>query len=224
MSATLTPSNATDRVSYISGDRKIAQVDETGHVTAVAVGTTKITAQTQSGKKAVCTVKVVKKAAKATRVKLNKRKATLTAGGVLQLKATLAPVGSTDELKWSSSNRKVASVDSNGVVIAKKAGKAKIKVKAKSGKSAVCTVTVKQPAKSVRINKSAVTVKVGKHVQLKAVMKPAKSSDRLKWSSSDKKIARVDNKGRVTGVKKGKATVTVKASSGKTAKCKVTVI
>ena len=106
---------------------------------------------------------------------------------------------------------------------AKKAGKTKIKVKTKSGKSAVCTVTVKQIAKSVRLNKSAVTVKVGKRIQLKAVMKPAKSSDRLKWSSSDKKIAKVDKKGRVTGIKQGRATITVKTSGGKSAKCKVTV-
>ncbi len=220
---TLAPAKANERVSFLSSDRKIASVDEAGRVTAVAVGTAKITAQTQSGKKAVCTVKVVEKAGKTKRIQLNKRKADMYVGDMMQLKASLAPVGSTDDLKWSSTNRKIASVDSNGVVTAKKAGKTKIKVKTKSGKSAVCTVTVKQIAKSVRLNKSAVTVKVGKRIQLKAVMKPAKSSDRLKWSSSDKKIAKVDKKGRVTGIKKGRATITVKTSGGKSAKCKVTV-
>ena len=54
-------------------------------------------------------------------------------------------------------------------------------------------------------------------------MKPAKSTDTLKWSSSNKKVAKVDKYGKVTAVKKGTATITVKTSSGKKAACRITV-
>ena len=58
---------------------------------------------------------------------------------------------------------------------------------------------------------------------LKASVKPKQSTDFLTWSSSNKKIAKVDKYGQVTALKKGKIKITVKASSRKKAFCTITV-
>ena len=74
-------------------------------------------------------------------------------------------------------------------------------------------------AASIRLNKKSATVKVGKTVKLKV---KGKYSGKVKWSSSKKKVASVNAKGVVKGVKKGKAVITAKVG-GKKLKCKVTV-
>ena len=78
-------------------------------------------------------------------------------------------------------------------------------------------------SKSVDINATAVTLSVGDIATLTAVMKPTNSTDKLTWSSSDKAVATVNKYGTVTAIATGKATITVKTSSKKTAKCSVTV-
>ena len=72
-------------------------------------------------------------------VKLNKKKVTLTKGYTCQLKVK----GTSKKVKWSSSNKSVASVSSKGLVKAKKAGTTKIKAAVKGGKTYTCKVTVK---------------------------------------------------------------------------------
>lgn len=54
-------------------------------------------------------------------------------------------------------------------------------------------------------------------------MKPLDATSRLKWKSSNKKIATVDKKGKVTALKKGKVVITVKTDNGRKAICKITV-
>jgi len=80
------------------------------------------------------------------KVSLNKSATTLTEGESETLTATITPSNATGDktVKWSSSNGVVAAVDSNGKVTAKKAGTAVITVTSSNGKSASCTVTVKQ--------------------------------------------------------------------------------
>ena len=73
--------------------------------------------------------------------------------------------------------------------------------------------------KALKVTKTALNVKVGKKVTIKATATPAA---KVTYKSSNKKVATVTNKGVVKGVKKGKATITVKAN-GKTVKVKVTV-
>lgn len=223
LKATLTPADTTDEITWKSSDKKVVTVSKNGKVTAQGAGTAKITATASNGKRAVCKITVLKKKVLAVRVKLNKEKETLKVGKTIQLKATLNPTKCTEELVWKSSNRKVASVDKNGVVTAKKPGKTTITVKTEeTEKTAKCVIEVKQPAISVEVKKSA-TIKVGKELKLKAKMTPADSTDKLKWSTSNAKIATVSSDGVVKGIRKGKVTITVRTSGGKTAKCKITV-
>ncbi len=82
--------------------------------------------------------------ANATKIKLNKSKLTLKKGKTSTLKVTATPKEADTNLTWKSSNTKVATVDKNGKIKAKKKGKVTITVTDKnSGKKATCTVTVK---------------------------------------------------------------------------------
>ena len=216
----LTPSNSTDTVTWTSSNTKIAKVSSKGVVTGVAKGTATITAKTTSGKTASCkvTVKIA-----ATKVTLSKTSVTVNKGQTYMLKASMSPSGADDSLQWSSSNSKIVKVSTSGVVTGVAKGSATITVKTGSGKTAACKVTVKVPSTEVTLSKTSISVNKGKTYTLIGTMSPSDSTDTLKWSSSNTKIAKVSSTGVVTGVEKGSATITVKTTSGKTATCKVTV-
>ena len=165
---------------------------------------------------------VVKSNKKSAGIKLSAKKLTLKQNATKQLKAALDK-NATDKVTWSSSNKKVATVDKNGVVTAVKKGTVTITAKTSGGKKATCKVTVKVPATKVKLNKTKATVAKGRTLTLKATMTPSSSTDKLTWTSSNKKVATVDKNGKVKALKKGTATITVKTASGKKATCKITV-
>lgn len=221
LDAAVSPADASAKITWTSSDPKIVSVDNNGRVTAKAPGKAVIYCGTDGGSKAGCKVTVNYPV---TKVKLNKTKATLCIKCKLSLKATLTPLtGINKSLKWTTSDKKVATVDQKGNVVAKAAGKATVTVTAVSGKKASCVITVCPVPSKVKLNKKAVTLKKGKTYTLKASLTPKNAKTTYKWSSSNKKIATVDKNGKVKAVKKGKATVTVKTANGKKATCKITV-
>lgn len=139
------------------------------------------------------------------------------------LTASVFPKDTTDKITWKTSNKKVVTITAKGKIKGVKAGTATITATASNGKKATCKVTVKVPATKVKLNKTKVTLAKGKSVTLKATLTPTNSTDKLTWTTSNKKVATVTSKGKVTAVKKGTATITVKTTSGKKATCKVTV-
>lgn len=170
-----------------------------------------------------------KKTVKVKTVKINKKSVTLVEGDKITLKATLGPKNTTQKkLVWSTSNKKVATVTSKGVVKAKKKGKATITVKVKgTSKKATCKVTVKALVKvqKVTLDKTSVSLQEGASTTLNAKLTPKNTTQKtLQWSTSNKTIATVSSKGVVRAVKKGTATITVKVKgTTKKATCKVTV-
>ena len=156
----------------------------------------------------------------------------------LKTKQTFTPkvtMGKGDKVvSWKSSNKKVASVDKNGKVKGLKAGKtATITVQLASGlkKSFKVKVQKKNVAtKSLKVVDAATGKKVSSKVSLKrkqtlklaATVSPITSKEKVKYSSSNKKVVSVSSKGVIKAKKKGKATITVK-SGKKTYKIKVTV-
>lgn len=213
-----------DTITWSSSDSAVAKVDSNGIVTAVKAGTAIITAKTINNKTATCTITVDE--IKPEKVTLNKSTLTLTIGKNETLKATILPDNATDKtLTWSSNNTSVATVDKNGKVTAVKAGNATITVKTVNGKTATCTVTVGDiKAEKVSLNKSSAKVYVGETVTLTATINPEDTTDKtLTWSTSKSSVATVDKNGKVTGVKAGTATITVKTVNGKSASCTVTV-
>lgn len=122
----------------------------------------------------------------------------------------------TGKVTFKSSNKKVATVNSKGVITGKKAGKAVITVKV--GKyTKKLTVKVKKP--SFKLVKSSVKLKKGKKTTIRVKAAPV---SKVTYKTSNKKVATVNSKGVVTAKKKGKVTITVK-SGKKTVKIKVTV-
>ncbi len=122
----------------------------------------------------------------------------------------------TGKVKFTSSNKKVATVSSKGVVKAKKAGKTTITVKVGNYTKKV-VIQVKKP--SLKLAKSSATIKKGKTVKIKATATP---SGKVTYKSSNKKVATVTAKGVVKGKKKGTATITI-TSNGVSKKFKVKV-
>ncbi|MCR5100673.1 MAG: Ig-like domain-containing protein [Butyrivibrio sp.] len=154
---------------------------------------------------------------------------TIGVGQKYQLQVNIYPEDATDKsLTWKSTNSSVVAVSQSGVVTGKKKGAATIDaVSNDGGLSASVRVTVTDSVKvtGVKLNKTSKVLKAGKSFKLKANVKPSDATNKaVTWKSSNKKIAKVDKKGKVTAVKKGKAVITVKTKDGKyTAKCKITV-
>lgn len=222
LTASVFPKTTTDKLTWSTSNKKVVTVTKSGKIKGVKTGTATITVKTTSGKKATCKVTVVKSNKKSAGIKLSAKKLTLKQNATKQLKATLDK-NATDKVTWSSSNKKVATVDKNGVVTAVKKGTVTITAKTSGGKKATCKVTVKVPATKVKLNKTKATVAKGRTLTLKATMTPSSSTDKLTWTSSNKKVATVDKNGKVKALKKGTATITVKTASGKKATCKITV-
>mgnify|MGYP004694279389 CR=1 FL=1 len=109
----------------------------------------------------------------------------------------------TDKITWESSNTKVATVNSNGVVTAKAKGTAVITASCGEYK-VTCKITVKNP--SLKLTKTSATVKAGKTTKISAKATP---SGKITYKSSNTKIATVSSKGIVKGKKKGTAKITV---------------
>ena len=232
LTATITPSNATGdkTVKWSSSNEAVAAVDSNGKVTAKKAGTAVITATSSNGKSASCTVTVKQKEIAITGIGLNKSTTSLTEGESETLTATIAPSNATGDktVKWSSSNGVVAAVDSNGKVTAKKAGTAVITATSSNGKSASCTVTVKQKEIAITgigLNKSTTSLTEGESETLTATIAPSNATGdkTVKWSSSNGVVAAVDSNGKVMAKKAGTAVITVTSSNGKSASCTVTV-
>ena len=231
LTATVLPANASDKtVTWQSANPGIATVVN-GKVTAVAVGTTTITATAADGKTANCTVTV--KAAgtntdtvRVSGITLNKKKLTLGAGEKFTLKATVKPNNATNKtVQWTTSNKKAVTVDKGKVATNKKLKKTtKVTITAAAdGKKASCTITVKAAPKKVTLNAKKKTLKKGKTFQIKAKLPKNTASYTIKYKSSNRKVATVSAKGKVKAVKKGKATITVTTFNKKSAKIKITV-
>lgn len=159
----------------------------------------------------------------------------LAVGKKMKLSVSLNPVNaSCNKFVWKSSNKKYATVNSNGIVTAKKAGggkKVKITATAKdgSGKKATITITItKDVVQSIKLKANNKTVKPGKSVNVTAKVKTTgkKANKTLKWTSSNTKYATVNSKGKVTAKKAGKGKkvkITAMATDGSGKKATITI-
>lgn len=200
------------------GEKKTEAIAKTGHKFSSWKKISDATVFAKQKQKRTCSVckkpdyRYVGSKVKAT-IKLNLTSITLQQKQ--STKAVKVTMAKGDSVKsWTSSNKKIATVDKKGTIKAVKKGTAKITVTLKSGKKA--TVTVKVQTSKVATSKitglkSKVTVKKGKTLTLKPVLSPITSKDKITYKTSNKSVATVSSKGVITGKKKGTAKITVKA-------------
>jgi|GEM_PF-304697 len=207
------PTNSTQKITWSSGNKKVAAVSANGVVTGKDKGTVTITAKSGK-KKAKVKIKVTKVAV--TKVTVS-GKSSVKAGSAVKLEAKVEPDNaSLKTVTWTSSNKKIAKVSSNGKVTGVKAGKVTITATA-DGVKATYIVTVKT---AISLNQTTMTKYVGRTGTLKATVKGCNGT--VKWTSADKNVATVSSDGVVTAMKAGSTKITATVD-GVSASCKVKV-
>ena len=214
--------------SVTSSNTKVLKVSN-----VKANGTFKLTAQNKTGSADLIIklasghtkkirVTVQKAAVKTTKISGLLKRITLKRGGKATLKPVITPITSLEKVTYTTSNKKVATVSSKGVVVAKASGTTKITVKSGSKKFIVTVVVQKTPPTKISGIPATKTLKKGKTLTLKPKLLPSGSEATIIYKSSNTKVATVTSKGKITAKKAGKATITVKAGSV-TAQCVITV-
>lgn len=223
---------AGDYVTKVTADNtgivKVQNVKKDGTFKLTAgkkAGTATVTVFLASGNHASFKVAVQKGAVKTAKITAAIKKLTITKGETYKSLAdsiTVAPITSKEKITYSSSNKKVATVSSKGVIKAQKAGTAKITVKSGSKKVVVTVKVIGVKTTKLSAVPEIKTIKKGKTFKIKAVAAPKNTDDKITYKSSNKKIATVTSKGVVKGLRKGTVTITVQSGSQKKS-CKVTV-
>ncbi|MCR5250205.1 MAG: InlB B-repeat-containing protein [Lachnospiraceae bacterium] len=228
LEATVEPENATNKaIEWISEDSRIATVDGTGRVTAVAEGSTEITARTKDGKySAKCIVTVSQIMADA--ISLNKAQLELVVGETGELTAVIFPENTTDKtVTWISSDENIARVDEDGLVTAIKPGNARITAETLRGlRKAYCQVSVKgKEVESVVINIEDIELKEGERIFLSASVLPEDATDPgITWVSDDDTVATVSDDGRVEAISAGETVISALAHNDVKGECRVRVL
>ena len=227
LTAIVEPANSIDYdLDWTTSDEAVAVVSDKGLVTPVGPGEATITVTVDKAHQATCVVSVTQPA---EGVFLNKTELKIQLGTSETLEATVQPATTNvKDLKWTSSNPEVASVDANGQVSALALGTADITVTTvDGGHTAVCKVTVIQSVTGVTLDAETATLRVGEQtLQLTATVHPSDASDKsLVWTSSNAEVASVSETGLVTPLASGEALITVTTvDGGFSATCAVTVV
>jgi len=235
LKASILPSTATHKtLKWTSDDESVATVDSNGRITAVENGVANITATTIDGSNlsASCEVTVV------TPVLTMSIKD--TAGNIVTPKTIkvnesftlVADVGPTTasikDVLWTSSDPRVVSVDTTGVITGISNGTVTITATSVTNPAvkATCEITVVTPVISVDLNRNTLALNRGSEYSLVAIINPDTASNKdVEWVSDNPGVATVSDNGLVTAKStNGTATITVRTKDGnKTADCEVTV-
>ena len=224
----VTPSTANAAADWKSSNSAIAKVTSAGKVTGKKYGSVNITCTLKNyDVSATCRVKVAKLR---STVKLNKSSIRINIGQTYRLKKTVWTNGSKNpKVKFKSKNKRIASVGkTSGKIRGKRVGSTVITATTSDSvhAKAKCRVIVIRRATLIRLNKTYANCYIGKTLRLKASIKPKNASiKKVKWSSSNPKVASVLSNGKVTGISEGEVYITAKTTDGsnKKARCYVKV-
>ena len=215
-------------VAWTSSDESVATVDATGMVVAVSAGEADITASvTDSEMSAVCKV-TVKVAAKDITVPDN-LDVKLNDGNETTVEATVSPADATDvKVSYTSTDEAVATVDKDGRVQVLQPGECDITTTLMQDGEKVTEKTTHVKAfyevESITLDSNEGKLTVGNSHTIKATVAPEEvaAETTIEWSSSNEKVATVDENGKVTAIAAGEATITA-AAGEKNATYKLTV-
>ena len=209
-------------VEWTSSDESVATVDATGMVVAVSAGEADITASvTDSEMSAVCKV-TVKVAAKDITVPDN-LDVKLNDGNETTVEATVSPADATDvKVSYASTDEAVATVDKDGRVQILQPGECDIATTlTQEGKKVVekkTHIKAFYEVEGITLDKTEGILTAGNTVTLNATVLPEEIADEtiVTWTSSDEKVATVDENGKVTAIAAGEATITANAGEKST--------
>ena len=209
-------------VAWTSSDESVATVDATGMVVAVSAGEADITASvTGSEMSAVCKV-TVKVAAKDITVPDN-LDVKLNDGNETTVEATVSPADATDvKASYASTDEAVATVDKDGRVQVLQPGECDIVTTlTQEGKKVVekkTHIKAFYEVEGITLDKTEGILTAGNTVTLNATVLPEEIADEtiVTWTSSDEKVATVDENGKVTAIAAGEATITANAGEKST--------
>lgn len=154
-------------------------------------------------------------------VKMNRMSANICVGQTFILSPTIIPSTADKTLKWYSDDETVAKVE-NGKVTGLKAGFAVITAEGNTGKYSNCFVTVSEPAASLSLSRTSLTMGLGESFNLQAIAVPSSAGKTCTWMSSNTSVAVAVN-GRISAKRTGTTRIIVKTGNGITAGCDVIV-
>jgi len=213
-----------DTVSWTSSNPSVVKV-ENGKVTGVSDGTATITASILDGKITASCKVTVSSILKSISIKAKDDAKTLAVGSTLQLTAVAEPAGSSlGTVTWTSSDDKIATVSSTGLVTAKAAGDVTIKATVDGNKSAEYKITcTNDKVTEIGLTASKTTLTVGESFTLGLDIKPSGATADITWEFSQKGIVEVDKNGKVTAKAAGKTEIVAKVGDIKSNKVTITV-
>ena len=156
-------------------------------------------------------------------ITLNKTAVNIGVGQKYTLKSTVTPSDAVQTVEWTTSDKKLATVDANGVVTGKKTGTVTITAKTFDGKTTTCKVNVKKAPDSISLNKTTLNLKEKTTYTFTKTLSPTNCATSYKWTSSNPEVAKVYSNGKIVTQKAGTTVITVTTHNGKTASCTVTV-
>jgi uncharacterized protein YjdB len=208
LTAVVMPTNADQTVTWNSSNEAVAAVDSSGVVTALSVGTARISAVTVNGLYSdTCTVMV--EYANSDSININKKTLTLTKDSSAVFTAVVMPANADRTVIWSSSDASIATVDTGGKVVALSVGTVSVIAAAGDGFNFdTCIVTVVYAASSgITLNRDTLTLTKDSSAVFTTVVMPTNADPTVTWSSSDLSVATVGADGRVTAVDTGRALI-----------------
>ncbi len=215
---------------WTSSDEKIAVVDKWGNVTGVSAGTCTVTVTSVDNPQVKADIKVtVNDTDKISEIKLSKTEMNIKIGQGDISYVTMLPESVSDKREiWTSSDEKIAVVDDEGYVVGVSAGTCTVTVSSVNNPNvkAEIKVTVSDPNRisEIKLSKTEKNIDVGKGDISYVTMLPEAVSDKREiWTSSDEKIAVVDDEGYVVGISEGNCTVTVTSVNNPDVKAEIKV-
>jgi len=224
---TLSDNLNSSNIVWTSSNSEIVTVNN-GVITAVAEeGSATITA-TIDGNSSTCRVTISSNYVPVSDISLNTSNLNILIGTTESLTKTISPSNATNkDVMWNSSDSNIATINSSGIITAKKIGTTIITATASNGKKTTCRVTVVDTIalKEINFNATSLTIKEKASETLSINFTPSNATNKkVTWKSSNNKVVTVDSSGKITGVKPGTATITVVSNDGGyVATCRITV-
>ncbi|MBC6713061.1 IdeS/Mac family cysteine endopeptidase [Treponema sp. Marseille-Q3903] len=222
--AAVLPENATDKkISYSSSDKNIAAVNEKGLIFAKSVGTASITLKAADGVSKTISVTVTAARINVTEIAVpsTDENISIVKGRTHRLNATVKPDNATDKtLTYSSNHEDIASVDTNGLITAKKVGAAALTITAADGITKTVNVTVTEAEVAVTdiefdppLPAQPIELGVGQEYKINAKVKPDNATNKyVRITNNAPDYISVSGE-TVEGTKEGDAQVTVESAS-----------